>query len=121
MGVHRPFGREGGADLLAELFEQSAGLGQADGEIRFPVEERVDGREARVGDLLVCQERAAGDRDGGDGVSGCGGGHPYRGFAVEALLVEAALTGDDERHPSEKVVESDEVENQLDTGSDGGV
>ena len=92
-------------DVDGELFEQPAGLGQANRDIRLSVEQGVDGGKAGGGDLVGRQPGAAGNSDGGDAPSGRGGGHPDRRLPAEALLVEAALTRDDKRCPREELVE----------------
>ena len=108
-------------DVDGEFFEQPAGLGQADGDVRLSIEQGVDGGKAGRGDLVGRQPGAAGNGDGGDAPSGRGGGHPDRGLPAEALLVEAALTRDDKRCSCEEVVEIDQVQNEFNAGTQGGV
>src|SRR5664279_3685702 len=114
-------GGQRGDDVRRELFEQSAGVGQANAEIGFAVDQRVHGLESRGGALFGAQQGPSRDGDRRDALSGRGRGNPDRGLAVQALLVEAALAGDDERDSGQQIVEMREVEYQLDTRPQGGV
>src|SRR5690606_10118237 len=106
-----------GGDGGREALEQRPGRGDGAGGVRLERAQSVDGPQARGAGLGGGERGPAADGDRGDPGPGGGARHPDRGLAVERLLVEAALAGDDEVGPGEAVGEAGEREDLLDPRS----
>src|SRR6478609_245207 len=85
-----------GCDGPAEPFQQRPRFADALADVGLDIGQRVGLADARRGQLLLRQQVASGHGDhrypGGAG----GGGDPGRRLAVQRLLVQRALPGDDE-------------------------
>src|SRR5207302_190668 len=95
------------------------GVGDAAGRVGFQVGEGVGRRDASAGKGRLVKLAAAGDGDGPHAGSGRRVDHADGGLAVQALLVQRAFAGDHQLGAGQVLVETDQLEQQVDAGPAG--
>ena len=106
-------------DLFADPLEKGLRLGDALLYVGIQIGERVRRQHASVMQLARCQPVDTTDRNHRSPASGARGrGHTYYRFPVEGLLIEGAFTGDHEIRAGKLFLETDQLQDQLDSRSE---